>query len=322
MTYGWRESPGAPLGGVELCDQCGFDARTVTDEPAELDQVFVQLARLLDHPYRGRRPEPDTFSADEYVDHCVEVARTLLRMITDVTELEPLDDIADLASARAAATQVLTALSEDLRDVRHTGAYSRDVSAGWIARHLLHDLVHHVLDIRRGYAMLALAELPGDWNAGGAQNTAAQVHGHDIRQTHLEDAGTLVGLFDALGYPADAATIQRRLSRLHSDASCESWVACRDDAVIGFAAGHLVHPIEEDYPVGQLIALVTAPQHEGSGVGRALVEQFEVWAQRSGAGRLLASSGDHRVETHAFYLRRGYTRTGLRFGKSLVTTRR
>lgn len=322
MTYGWRESPGAPLGGIELCDQCGFDARTVTDEPAELDQVFGQLARLLDHPYRGRRPEPETFSADEYVDHCVEVAQTLLSMITDVTELEQHDEIVDLSSARAAAMQVLTALAGDQRDVRHTGPYSRDVSAGWIARHLLHDLVHHVLDIRRGYASLALAELPGDWDAGRGRNAVTQVHGHDIRQTHLDDAGTLVGLFDALGYPADAGTVQRRLSRLHSDASYESWVACRDGSVIGFAAGHLVHPIEEDCPVGQLIALVTAPQHEGFGVGRALVEQFEAWAHMSGARRLLVSSGDHRVETHTFYLRRGYTQTGLRFGKSLGATRR
>jgi GNAT superfamily N-acetyltransferase len=318
VTYGWRESDGAPLGGIELCDQCGFDARAVADEPAELDEVFVQLARLSDHPYRGRRPEPETFSADEYVDHCVEVARALLGMISDVIKVEQHYDIVDLPSARAAAAHVLSSLSGSQREVRHTGTYSRDVSAGWIARHLLHDLAHHVLDIRCGYAKFALAELPGDWNAGPGTNSVARMHGHDIRQTRLDDSGTLVSLFDALGYPADAATIQRRLWRLHSDASYESWVACSDGAVIGFAAGHLVHPIGEDDPVGQLIALVTAPQHEGSGVGQALVAHFEAWALSSQAQRLLVTSGDHRAETHAFYLQRGYTQTGLRFGKSLV----
>jgi GNAT superfamily N-acetyltransferase len=318
MTYGWREPRGAPLGGIELCDQCGFDARTVEDEATELDQVFVQLARLLEHPYRHRRPEPGTFSADEYVDHCVEVARALLSMITDVTEIEQHHDIDDLPSARAAANDVLSALSGARRDTRHSGSYSHDVSAGWIARHLLHDLAHHVLDIRRGYARLALAELPGDWNAGGRPVTAAQRRGHDLRQTRIDDSGALVSLFAALGYPTDAATTQRRLSRLHSDASYESWVACKDGAVVGFAAGHLAHPVEEDFPVGQLIALVTAPRHEGTGVGQALVEQFEAWAESSGARRLVVSSGTHRVETHAFYLQRGYTQTGLRFGKSVV----
>lgn len=320
MTYGWRESPDGPLGGIELCDQCGFDARAVTDERAELDLVFGQLTRLLDHPYRARRPEPETFSADEYVDHCVEVTRALLGMITDVTEVEQRDDIVDLPSARAAAAHVQSGLTEDQRAARHSGTYSHDVSAGWIAGHLLHDLSHHVLDIRCGYAKLALAELPGDWDAGRGKNTVAQAHGYDIRRTRRDDSGPLVPLFEALGYPTDAATIQRRLSRAYSDVSYESWVACRDDAVIGFAAGHFVHPIEEEHPVGQLIALVTAPHYAGSGAGRALVEHFEGWALSAGARRLLVTSGAHRVETHAFYLRRGYTQTGLRFGKSMVGT--
>jgi hypothetical protein len=166
MTYGWREPDGAPLGGVELCDQCGFDARAVTDEPAEMDQVFAHLARLLDHPYRTRRPEPETFSADEYVAHCIEVTQALLGMITEITGIEAQTEIVDLSSARGAAAQVLPALTGARRDVRHAGTYSHDVSAGWIARHLLHDLAHHVLDIRCGYAKLALAELPGDWTAG------------------------------------------------------------------------------------------------------------------------------------------------------------
>lgn len=166
MTYGWREAEGAPLGGIELCDQCGFDARSVTDETAELDQVFAQLARLLDHPYRGRRPEPETFSADEYVVHGIDVTRGLLAMIADVTGIEPRTEVVDLASARAASAQVLPLLTGARRDARLTGSYSHDVSAGWIARHLLHDLTHHVLDIRCGYAALALAELPGDWTAG------------------------------------------------------------------------------------------------------------------------------------------------------------
>lgn len=242
MTYGWREPEGAPLGGIELCDQCGFDTRAVTNEPAELDHVFVQLAGLLDHPYRDHRPEPETFSADEYVTHCVEVTRALLGMITDTIGIEQHLEIVDLPSARTAAAQVLPALTGTRRDVRHTGTYSHDVSTGWIARHLLHDLAHHVLDIRCGYAKLALVDLPGDWIAGRGRDTKAYGHGHEVRRAHVDDTGALVPLFDALNYPTDVATIQRRLSRLQSDASYESWVATKDGALTGFAAGHLVHP--------------------------------------------------------------------------------
>lgn len=80
--------------------------------------------------------------------------------------------------------------------------------------------------------------------------------------------------------------------------------------MIVFAAGHLVQPIEEDDPAAQLIALVTAPQHQGTGVGQVLVEHFEAWVLAAGARRSLVSSGDHRVETRAYYLRRlaRYTR--------------
>lgn len=314
MTYGWREPDGAPLGGVELCDQCGFDARAVTDEPGELDHAFAQLARLLEHPDCSRRPQPEIFSAEEYVGHCVDVTRALLGLITDVTGIAPEDGIVDLPSARAASARVLPALTGTRRDARHTGTYSHDVSAGWIARHLLHDLAHHVLDIRCGYAKLALAELPGEWNAG---RRGAGVQNDGIRQARLEDSTALGPLFDALGYPADETAIRRRLSRLGSDPSYASWVATREGAVVGFAAAHLVHPIEEDHPAAQLIALVTAPEHEGVGVGQVLCRQFETWARTNAARRLIVSSGDHRNGAHAFYERTGYTRTGIRFGKVL-----
>lgn len=322
MTYGWRDSADSPLGGTELCDQCGFDARAVGEEPRELNEALVQLERLLDHPDRSRRPEPETFSADEYVAHCVDVCRDLLGMITDVTQIEQPQRIADLSSARVGAAHVLAALSVDQLNLVHTGTYSHDVSVGWIARHLLHDLHHHVLDIRRGYAKLALAELPGGWNAGGSSvNMMTHVRGYGIRRTRPDDSMAMVPLFDALGYPTDATTIQQRLCRLHSDADYESWVACTDGEIVGFAAAHLVRPVEDDAPVGQLIALVTAPQHEGRGVGQALTEHFESWARSSGAQRLVVTSGSRRTETHTFYKGRGYSQSGLRFGKSLAIGR-
>jgi len=40
------------------------------------------------------------------------------------------------------------------------GEYPIPVTVAWIVLHLLHDLEHHVLDIRRGYAKLAMADHP------------------------------------------------------------------------------------------------------------------------------------------------------------------
>ncbi|GAB3866782.1 hypothetical protein GCM10028801_39450 [Nocardioides maradonensis] len=87
-----------------------------------------------------------------------------------------------------------------------------------------------------------------------------------------------------------------------------------DDAVVGFAAGHVLYPVEDDQPGAQLIALVTTPAHQGASAGSALCAEFEAWARARGAGRLLVSSGEHRVASHEFYVRRGHRLAGVRFG--------
>ena len=58
------------------------------------------------------------------------------------------------------ASEVLAGLSDEDRVGVLSGQYPFDVSVDWIALHLLHDLEHHVLDVRRGYARLALADHP------------------------------------------------------------------------------------------------------------------------------------------------------------------
>lgn len=138
------------------------------------------------------------------------------------------------------------------------------------------------------------------------------------RVTKVDDSPALEDLFEALGYPAAGATIRRRIARLLNDGDYESWVAEERGSIVGFAAGHLLYPVEDDQPAAQLIALVTASGHRGAGAGSSLCREFEKWAGARGAGRVLVNSGNKRVEAHAFYERRGYSRTGVRFGKDLA----
>lgn len=138
-----------------------------------------------------------------------------------------------------------------------------------------------------------------------------------IRAVELQDSTALEGLFDTLGYPASPATIRGRLIQLRSDSSYAAWVATRDGSVVGFAAGHLLHPVQEDRPAAQLIALVTAPDHERTVAGTALCREVETWARANGARRVLVNSGEQRLETHVFYEGRGYARTGIRLTKVL-----
>jgi hypothetical protein len=52
------------------------------------------------------------------------------------------------------------AITDDQRALLLRDEYPFPVSVGWLLRHLLHDLQHHVLYIPRGTARLALADLP------------------------------------------------------------------------------------------------------------------------------------------------------------------
>ena len=138
-----------------------------------------------------------------------------------------------------------------------------------------------------------------------------------VRSVELEDAVALESLFVVLGYPTPPSAIRERLNRLQSDSSYSAWVAVNGESVVGFAAGHILHPVEHDRPAAQLIALMTAPDYEGRGAGTALCGTFEAWARYKGAIRALVNSSYHRTEAHRFYERRGFERTGLRFKKAL-----
>ena len=138
-----------------------------------------------------------------------------------------------------------------------------------------------------------------------------------IREVRDTDAESLVPLFAELGYPTNPVDVARRLERLTADESYRAWVSVEEGHILGLAAAHVVHPIEDDHPAAQLIALVTLSTVGGRGIGGSLVRHFEDWARAVGAARLVISSGVDRLEAHAFYERRGYTASGLRFSKRL-----
>jgi GNAT superfamily N-acetyltransferase len=137
-----------------------------------------------------------------------------------------------------------------------------------------------------------------------------------VRTVELQDSAALEGLFVALGYPAPQSAIRKRLTRLRSDPTYAAWVAVQDEPIVGFASGHIVHPVE-DNPAAQLVALVIAPRHERTGAGTALSNEFETRACSNGASRVLVTSGEQRRGAHTLYKHRGYAPTGLRFNKTL-----
>jgi hypothetical protein len=167
------------------CDECGFDARSVpTTEIGRMSrEAGVAWPALLAHPLARLRPTHDCWSALEYGCHVRDVFRLaqyrLQRMLeednphfenwdqdeTAVAERydlqDPLvvgDEVLTAAAALADAYSTVMPNQWQRPGLRSDGSPFTVESFG---RYLLHDPIHHLVDVRRGLAALAIAERAG-----------------------------------------------------------------------------------------------------------------------------------------------------------------
>jgi hypothetical protein len=162
----------------EVCPECGFDARGV-----ELDALgalvranAAEWPAMLADPRVRERPTDDQWSALEYACHVRDVFtlfdERLRRMLTedgprfenwdqDVTAVEQRYDLQDpdVVSAELVEAGVACAARWDTvgdADWSRTGDRSDGSSftVDTFARYFLHDPVHHLADVRAGYARL------------------------------------------------------------------------------------------------------------------------------------------------------------------------
>ena len=154
VSYGLRDLDGVR---VELCDECGFDAREPRQLATAFAEVYASLEQFERHPDAGRRPEADTWSGIEYAEHCVDVADQILAICDRGAARPESAPLVSLSAAAAATDELVHELSDSQWDAV-TDGWPFEVSVRGANVHLLHDLEHHVWDIRRGYAKLALAD--------------------------------------------------------------------------------------------------------------------------------------------------------------------
>jgi len=67
----------------------------------------------------------------------------------------------------------------------------------------------------------------------------------------------------------------------------------------------------------RLVVLIVDADHRGCGVGKQLLRAAEAWAINREASEIVLNSSTRRARAHAFYEKRGYTATGIRFVKPL-----
>ena len=160
------------------CEECGFDVRAFPREEigARLRANAEEWGPILAHPMVGRRPSEDTWSALEYACHVRDVFKLYdYRLALMLDEEDPLypnwDQDATAVSERYAeqdpseVERALRLAADELAD-----RFDRVEGDGWertgrrddgasftiesFARYLIHDPVHHLNDVRKGFAAL------------------------------------------------------------------------------------------------------------------------------------------------------------------------
>ncbi len=130
-----------------------------------------------------------------------------------------------------------------------------------------------------------------------------------IRPAEIRDAVEIARLSGALGYPAEADVIRRRLERLLGSGSDAVFVAEGGTGELsGWVHGYLSQLIESEYRA-EIGGLIVDARARRQGVGRQLVERLEIWARERGAMELSVRCRDDRTEAHRFYDHLGFTST-------------
>jgi GNAT superfamily N-acetyltransferase len=138
-----------------------------------------------------------------------------------------------------------------------------------------------------------------------------------VRKPTIDDAEALARLATQLGYPAGAASMPDRLTRLDSDPNARAFVVSDGEQVVGMTTIHLRDTLNHPTPIAQITLLVVDEMVRSRGAGRALVEAAERWARTRGAKRVAVTTALDRTGAHAFYERLGYRHTGRRYAKDL-----
>ena len=137
-----------------------------------------------------------------------------------------------------------------------------------------------------------------------------------IRAATENDAAEMARLFEILGYPIPVATIGERLAAFTAAGEI-ALVAANQTRLVGLVTLHVTPVLHRPGPVGRLTSLVVDDSTRGQGVGRALVAAAEAIFRERGCAMIEVTSNERRVGAHAFYERLGYSRTSLRFAKTL-----
>jgi ribosomal protein S18 acetylase RimI-like enzyme len=144
--------------------------------------------------------------------------------------------------------------------------------------------------------------------------------GITVRSATTADSEQLGRLVSALGYPTSSSQMHKRLKSILSDEDYATLVASDGEKVVGFIGTRVGPLYESDGHYGQIMALAVAAGHQRRGIGRMLMHAAEPMLIARGVSVLVVTSGNQRADAHSFYEQNGYTFTGRRYKKTVISS--
>jgi GNAT superfamily N-acetyltransferase len=136
------------------------------------------------------------------------------------------------------------------------------------------------------------------------------------RVAHRIHPGETVSPRDPAAFDRFVAGLQA--GRLLTEPGAEAFVATVGDEPCGLIAVHPDRDYFTDHPRAYVDLLVVAPEAEGRGVGRALMERVERWARENGCKEVVLDVFAGNEGARAFYERCGYRPDHIRMAKPVV----
>lgn len=127
-----------------------------------------------------------------------------------------------------------------------------------------------------------------------------------IREANFDDVEQIRLLSDELGYPSTQDEIQNRLEKMLKSGTDKIFVSVNDDETITgwihvFGAMRL-----ESGSFAEIGGLVVSTEYQNKGIGKALVNAAEKWAEENGYPKIRIRSRTERKDARRFYEREGY----------------
>jgi GNAT superfamily N-acetyltransferase len=127
-----------------------------------------------------------------------------------------------------------------------------------------------------------------------------------IRWATISDAGGIALLCGQLGYPSSPEEVRLRMKSILTENEQAVFVAVQGRIeLVGWVQVSLLRLVVLS-PMAEVVGLIVKEGLRSQGIGLALLDRAETWAQERGLSMMMVHSNVIRERAHQFYTKTGY----------------